>query len=258
MRRIVWLNDRFVEPFRASLRIDDPGVRSGEGLFESMRARDGDIPHLERHLARLAASAQVLGLASLPSSIAVADACRQVAAQLPHGVGKIRATVTEGPTLLVEGHPVTDSSEPATAISLPGTWHPERMLAEHKTLSYLEWRHAQRQADSAGVTTALLLDPAGHLGEAASANLFCVVGDNVLTAPTRGLLPGITRSLVMEHRPVTETMLDQATWRNADELFLTSSVSLVRSVIQVDGAPIGTGSPGPVATALHAYLQSIS
>ena len=60
--RVVWLDGRIVDPAGPRLAIDDPGVRWGEGLFETMRAEGGRVPLLERHLDRLRASAAALGL----------------------------------------------------------------------------------------------------------------------------------------------------------------------------------------------------
>ena len=65
--RAVWLDGALVPAERAALSIDDPGVRWGEGLFETMRAEGGRVALLERHLDRLDAPARTLGMAPMPS-----------------------------------------------------------------------------------------------------------------------------------------------------------------------------------------------
>ena len=257
MKRIVWLNGALVDPAGASLSIDDPGVRHGVGLFETMRSQDGVIPWLERHLARLERSIAALELEGMPPIGEVRDAASLVAAALDTGAARIRVTVTPHPTLLVDG--ATTEIDPhmtLTAVSIRGAWHPHRLIAQHKTLSFLEWRDAQRQAQAVGADTALLLDSDGRLGEAATANVFCVIRGEIVTAPVSGILPGLTREVVMQIAPVREVILDEPAWRSAAEIFVTSAVRGVIPIVRCDGRDVGL-SPGPVATDLRQLVDAL-
>ena len=70
------------------------------------------------------------------------------------------------------------------------------------------------------------------------------------------ILHGITRAAVLrfareaqmqvEERPFT---LDEA--KAADEAFVTSASAFVMPVVEIDGAALGGGTPGPVATRLR-------
>ncbi len=238
----MWLNGALVDPATASLSIDDPGVRHGVGLFETMRAQDGAIPWLDRHLARLERSITALALEGMPPIARVRDAAALVATSLDTGPARIRITVTPYPTLLVEGTPADiDPFATVTAASIRGAWHPTNRIAEHKTLSFLGWREAERQAHAAGDDIALLLDGNGRLGEASTANVFCVIGSEIVTAPASGLLAGITRGIVMGLTPVREAILDESTWRAADAIFVTSAVRGIVPVRRCDGRDIGGG-----------------
>jgi branched-chain amino acid aminotransferase len=248
MKRVVWLNGALVDPATATVSIDDPGFRSGVGLFETMRGQDGRIPWLDRHLARLERSVTALGFDGVPALTAVREAAELVAATLGTGASRIRLTLTPHPTLLVEGAPTQiDPIVPLTAISLRGAWHPGRRIAEHKTLSFLDWRDAERRAHAAGAGTALLLDTTGRLGEAATASVFCVLDGEVTTAPIDGILPGVTREVLMELTSVREVVLDEPNWRAADEIFVTSAVRGVVPIVRCDARVIGLGDVGPVA-----------
>lgn len=252
MTRIAWLNDGFVEPAGALVSLDDPGFRLGVGLFETMRATDGRVPWLERHLERLARSTAALRL-TLPDLERTRAAIVAVAARFPTGHARVRATLTPFPTLLVEGTATTiDPAARVRVVGLRGTWHPGRALAEHKTLSFLDYEDAQRRAHQAGADTALLLDDRGRLGEAARANVFCLVAGELVTAPIQGLLPGVTRTAVMAAMPVREAVLDEDVWRAADGMFLTSAVQHVVPVSAVDGAPLPVDH-----TALRALREQI-
>ena len=55
----------------------------------------------------------------------------------------------------------------------------------------------------------------------------------------------------VEERPFT---IQEAQY--ADEAFFTSASAFVMPVVELDGRPIGTGKPGPVATRLREiYLE---
>ena len=252
----MWLDGALVDPREASLSIDDPGVRHGVGLFETMRVQDGVVPWLDRHLERLARSSAALALDGVPHTGQVREAVALVAAALGAGAARIRVTVTPHPTLLVDGSPTdTDPHETLAAISIRGAWHPANRIAEHKTLSYLAWRDAERQAHAVGADTALLLDADGRLGEAATANVFCVVGGEIITAPISGILPGITRGIVMDLAPVREAVLDEPTWRGADEIFVTSAVRGAVPLARIDGRELG-GENG-VTTTLRRRVDAL-
>lgn len=257
MSRVVWLNDGFVNPDDAVLSIDDPGVRFGEGLFETMRGQDGRIPWLERHVDRLERSIAALGLVGMPDSSRIVEAATSVAQQVGRGPARIRVSVTPAPTVLVEGSATDLSDTPLSAISLKDTWNPLNHVAEHKTLSFLGWRDAQRRAEAAGANVALLLDNDGRLGEADRANVFCVIDGELITTPIQGILPGVTRALVMEHHPVRETILTENAWRAAEEMFLTSAVRGAVAVVSVDGTPVGSGSAGSITLQITRLLENL-
>lgn len=242
MSRVVWLDGGFANPATAALSIDDPAVRYGEGLFETMRADGGTIPLIARHLRRLDRSIAALDLAPMPALAAVRTAAETVAAALPAGPARIRVTVTPRPTLLVEGELIApDEPRRLATAAFRGLWHPGRAIAEHKTLSFIGWRDSQRRAAAAGADTALLLDSDGRLGEASTANVFCVIGRELVTPPVQGILPGVIRELVLELTAARQEVLAESVWRAADEMFLTSGVRGVASVATCDGRPIGDG-----------------
>ena len=247
--RRVWLDGALVPAERAALSIDDPAVRFGEGLFETMRAEGGRVPWLERHLDRLERSATALGLSPVPARADVREGVERALAAAGAPSARVRVTLSPRPTLLVEvtpepPHPAL--APEARAIAIHGAWLPGNDLAEHKTLSYGAYRRAQARAAAAGADHALLLDADGRLGEAAVGNAFAVLHGAVVTAPVRGLLPGVARAIVAEVTAVREEALEEPVWRTADELFLTNAVAGVIPVVEVDGRPIGAGRPGPV------------
>lgn len=258
--RVVWLDGGLVPAERARLSIDDPAVRWGEGLFETMHAEGGRVPLLERHLARLAGSADALGLAPMPGREAMREAVESVLGGWPGGAARVRLTATPRPTLLVEATaepPLSAEPPPARAVSVRGAWCLSAWIAEHKTLSMAGHRLEQRAAERAGAGHALLLDERGRLGEAAIANVFCLVDGRAVTAPARGLLAGVAREVVLGALAVEETVLEEPAWRAAREIVLTNAVRGAVAVVEVDGRPVGDGRAGDLARAIASALRSV-
>jgi branched-chain amino acid aminotransferase len=233
-----------VAPSAAVLSVDDPGVRFGEGLFETMRVEDGRVPFLGRHLARMAASAAALGL-RVPREDDVALAVAAALAAAPWPDARVRVTVTPRPTLLVEvspEDPLPPTPRRVSATVLPGAWLPGNRLAEHKSLSYAAHRWARRRAGAAGAQEALLADRAGRLGEASAGNVLVLdAHGRLLTAPPDGLLPGVTRGVVMAIArelglDVRERAPERADWEPpGHEILLTNAVGGVMVVSALDG-----------------------
>jgi branched-chain amino acid aminotransferase len=101
----------------------------------------------------------------------------------------------------------------------------------------------------------ILLDAAGNVTEGAGYNVFGLV-DGVLLTPDSGTLEGITRRTVLELAgeqgiraeaiPIPERVFRQAT-----ELFATSTAGGVMPITHLDGAPVGSGGVGPVTRSLR-------
>ena len=257
MSNVVWLDGGLVEPAQAALAITDPGVRWGDGLFETMRGEGGRVPLIDRHMARLQASIGALGLSPVPSVTQVREAVDAVRAQMDDGVHRVRITVTTRPTLLVEATPYVRDARPGVSVAaLTGTWWPGDEIREHKTLSYAGHRLAQRRAAALGADHALLLDDAGRLGEADAANVFVVMNGTLLTPPIQGILGGVTRDVLLEAAeaegiPVDVRHLAEAEWRSADEMFLSNGLAGLTPVLSIDGVPVRGGAPGPMSERLR-------
>lgn len=243
----------------ASVAGDDPLVRAGDGLLETMRASGGRIAHRAAHLDRLAAGIDGLGWRGAPPMGAIEAELDAVLAALGGREAQIRLAISTAPTIWVEARevaPLADAPDEVRAATVPGGWMPGWRTAEFKTSSRAHWAWAERVAAAAGADVALLTDVAGRLGESTRAAVFVVRGTDLSTAPVRGLLPGIGRRVVMELWPgVREIALAAEEWGQADEILLVSALHGVRSVVSVDGIPIGLGVAGPVARRLAAAYR---
>jgi branched-subunit amino acid aminotransferase/4-amino-4-deoxychorismate lyase len=126
------------------------------------------------------------------------------------------------------------------------------MLAGVKSTSYASALAARREAEAAGGDDALLVADDVVL-DTATANVWWARDGRVFTPATRpGVLPGVTRSFVLELEEAEEGSFPLAALLAADEAFTTSSIREVMPVTAIDGRSL---PPGPVAARLQAALR---
>jgi branched-chain amino acid aminotransferase len=124
--------------------------------------------------------------------------------------------------------------------SLKPYYFPEDGLAEHKTCSYLRRIELLRNAVANGYDDAIGLSVDHMVGEAATANVVVVKNGDAATPPVRGILPGITRQVLVEtgavqERPVREQELDEA-----DEIVLLSAGVGALAAAEYKGRELGS------------------
>ncbi|MFC1904203.1 aminotransferase class IV [Chloroflexota bacterium] len=279
MSEIVYLNGALIPRSQAGISVLDYGFLYGFGLFETMRAYEGQVFHLDSHLNRLERSAEILGLPIGVTDLADAVMATIQANQL--GEARVRITVSIG-----EGSMVPDPStcKQPTVLILAGDYHPYREqiyqkgfraivssicrnsgspLSRLKSANYLENMLAKQEARAAGVDEALCLNEKGLLAEASMSNLF-LVNDGVLRTPGEesGILPGVTRGVVLElaSRLGISTLehdvrLDELA--EAQEAFLTNSLIEIMPLTEIAGRHVGSGSPGSVTRWLMAEYKKL-
>ncbi len=241
----------------------------GLGLFETILALDGEPVFCERHLARLRGSCARLGWhLELPD---LREIIRELLQRndLTLGPSKIRLAVTGGSGPLHDlalgaDHGVWMTASPAAAVSpasmtttanlSPWVRNERSPLAGMKCASYAENVVALHHAARLGFAETVFLNTAGHLCEAATANLFLVKNGGLFTPSLEsGCLPGITRAVVIELAlplaiPCVQRQLSLQDLHAADELFLTSSI---RGLMGVSRFETRTFPCGPVTQALR-------
>jgi len=264
----VWLDGNIIDAAEARIDPADRGFTLADGLFETMRARNGKALRLSAHLARLHAGSGALGI-PIPCSdkdLTAALAATLAANHLAEGM--LRLTLTRGvgprgllppdlvkPTLLITATAIAAEPPPARVIVATVTRRNEfSPTSRFKTLNYLDNVLARREAAAKQADDALLLNSQGRLVESTVANLFLVIDGDVLTPPVaEGALPGVMRAEVIDRLGAATAQLNPADLASATEAFLTNS-SGIRALIAVDGKPVGAGREGPVTTRLKGVV----
>jgi branched-chain amino acid aminotransferase len=274
---LVYVSGAFRPAAEAAVSVFDHGLLYGDGVFEGIRAYNGRVFQLERHIDRLFDSAKAIRL-ELPHSHAevceiVLETCRQNAIH----DGYIRLVVTRGPgdlgidprkcarpELIVIARQLTMYAAAASGIRLvTSTFRrnaPDATSPSIKSLNYLNNILARIEANDRGADEALMLDGQGYVAEATVDNFFIVTGHALLTPPTATNLKGVTREALLglaaelqiraEEKPFT--LFDVWT---AKEAFISGTGAEVVPVLSVDGRTIGNGEIGPVTAQLVAAYQ---
>lgn len=261
---MLWLNGKLVAAGQAQIDPADRGFTLGDGVFETLPAISGQPKHIDRHLARLARGAAVLGFAVPYPRDTIVGGIGMVLVSSGAGDSVIRITLTRGPaprgllpsetprpTLMISAGLLPPPAGPAVAIIARSTRRNEMSpVSTIKSLNYLDNILARQEAAEFGAQEAVLLNTKGRVAGATIANVFAVIDGIVVTPPVaEGALPGIRRGLLLEKGRAVEREITEADLQAASEIFLTNSLGL-RAVISLEGVAIGDGAPGPVFRSL--------
>lgn len=199
-------------------------------LLETMRAERGRVPLLDRHLARLAASAEALGYAFRGGAVrdALAAALDRAA---PADVHRVRLT-------LGRGLDVDAEASPLDADVFQTVWLCPEPLAEaggplcvHKTTDREHYERRYREARARGADEAVLMNARGEVVEGTRTSVWAEHNGQMLTPPlSAGGLAGVARAVLLETFPgAGEATLTPDDLRSADALYLSNAVrGLVR------------------------------
>ena len=240
-------------PFEA-IPFEDRGLLLGDGLFETLLAVDGDLPHLTAHLERMAAGCAVLGL---PFD---RDAAERLVLQAAPAVGRfaVRLTLTAGsggrgldrpaaplPRLFATAAPSAPVTAPATAIVAATRRNVGSPASRLKTLSYLDYVLARAEARAAGADEAVMLNNRGEIACAGAANLFWIEGGRLFTPRLDcGALAGITRARLMAAERVEAVAVGVEALDRAEAVFLSNSLIGLRPLSRLV-TPLGERTYAP-------------
>lgn len=263
----IWVDGGLRDAADATVSVFDHGLTVGDGVFETLKAVDGQAFALDRHLRRLAHSALGLGLPE-PDRAEVARACAAVLDANPMPCSRLRITYTggtaplgsdrgdSGPTLVVAVSAPPAHADTAAVVTVPWTRNERGALCGLKSTSYGENVIALARAREQGASEALFANTTGRLCEGTGSNVFVVLAGRLLTPPlASGCLAGITRELVIEWAGAQEEDLPYEALTEAEEVFLTSSLRDLQPVSRVNAGDL-PAAPGPVtAKAMEVFAE---
>jgi branched-subunit amino acid aminotransferase/4-amino-4-deoxychorismate lyase len=235
----VWLNGAFFPEEKAMIPATDRGFLQGRGIFETLRTYDGSPFRLEDHVARMKASAARFKFPFRDADFE--SVIRELGQRNRLRDAAVRLTLSAEGRLLISAKarnplPPAWYEKGAEVMVVPWRRDARALVAGHKVTSYLENILVHNEAMERGCADALFVGLKGELLEGAVTNIFLVVKGRLVTPRLAGILPGITRKVVMELVPVKERTVHLKELWKADEAFLTNAL--------IEVLPVG--KPGPI------------
>lgn len=279
MARTVYVNGEYLPEDEATVSIFDRGFLMADAVYEVVSVLDGKLLDFAGHMARLARSLEALQMDNPLSEEEYLDAHRQVVQRNNITDGLIYLQVTRGnpgdrdffyppketvPTtvMFTQAKPgLADSPAAKTGWKIITVEDLRWGRRDIKTVQLLYPSMAKMEAKARGVDDAWLIED-GKVTEGTSNNAYIVKDNKIITRElSHDILHGITRAAVLRFAREAQMQVEERSFtlaeaQAADEAFVTSASSFVTPVIEIDGASVGGGKVGPVATRLREiYLE---
>ncbi|MGE5485574.1 MAG: D-amino-acid transaminase [Ignavibacteriales bacterium] len=273
-----YLNGRFVPYGEAKIGVEDRGYQFGDGVYEVIRVYDGKPFRMKEHLDRLVRSAGGIGL-SLPDRATLTGACMEIIRrnslkgcslyiQVSRGVCPRKHSIPCDiePTVVIIGREISGPPAEYRANGVKAITVADDRWARCylKTTNLLPNILAKQKAERAGAYEAIFVRD-GFVTEGSSTNTF-IVESGVLVTPalTNYILGGVTRAAVIEAArslgiEVKEDPIPVERLLSADEVWATATVAEMMPIVNINGAGVGEGKPGPMFSGVYAaYVKMYS
>jgi 4-amino-4-deoxychorismate lyase len=225
--------------------LTDRGFRYGMSLFESVAVEQGKAEFWPEHLQRLLTSCIERDFTVDEEGLRAVEGVLASAGR--DGFGRVYVTAGDGgPAAPIEAPRIfvfleereRKQEESWTLGFHEDPWH--ATFAGLKTANY--WLHCNALADARGrgFEEALLFNDHAELVSACCANVFLVIGEQMLT-PSRGsgCRLGVVREWLIKRRKVVERRIRREDLLKADEIFLTNSWMGVMPIAALEGRSLG-------------------
>lgn len=275
--RTVYVNGEYVAERDAKISVFDRGFLFGDGVYEVSTVLDGKLVDNAAHLARLDRSLQALSIPSPAGDDEILEIQRQLIVRNALEEGVVYLQVTRGaadrsfdwpeqptPSLVMftQAKPVRGNPKAEVGLSVALVPDLRWKRRDIKTVTLLPASWAKMQAAEQGCDDAWMVeadeDGVERVTEGSSNNAFIVTADGVLVTRNLGdeILHGITRRSVLQLAAEIQLRVEERAFtpeeaKAATEAFITSASSFVMPVVQIDGAVIGDGAPGPISRRLR-------
>lgn len=275
---LAYLNNQYIDLKDAKVSVLDRGFLFGDGVYEVIPVYSGCAVGLDQHLTRLNNSLKNIYMKpalsknqwleifqTLANNISLENQSNyQLYIQVTRGEVPVRNhTIPENyqATVFVTTFPIqraaSNIKNGISARTITDTrWSGCHTKAITLLPNVLAKTNAQQQEAQDGIFV-----KNNYALEGTSSNLFIAKSGIVKTTPlTENILPGITRSIVLEilsklkinHK---EELISIDELLQADEVWITSSTQEITAVTSIDNKTIGTGKPGSLWEQVYAQYQ---
>lgn len=274
MSRTVYVNGDYLPEEDAKISIFDRSFLMADGVYEVTSVLGGKLIDFDGHAKRLERSLNELDMQKPEAFDDLLDIHRELVRLNEIEDGMIYLQVSRGsagdrdfaypsadvkPTLVLftQSKPgMADSPMAKTGMKIISIEDQRWGRRDIKTVQLLYPSMGKMMAKAAGCDDAWMIED-GHVTEGTSNNAYIVKGDTIITRHLgTEILHGITRAAVLRFAREAQMKVEERSFtieeaQDADEAFITSASTFVMPVVEIDGAPVGTGTPGSVAARLR-------
>ncbi|MFN4123529.1 MAG: aminotransferase class IV [Flavobacteriales bacterium] len=213
-RELICYNGSYVDAGVPLFDENNRAFRFGDGLFETMLWKDGEIRFFDAHLARLHEGMQVLGLDAYErlDEIFQKSISNLIKLSQVDTTARVRLSVYRGSNgaycpesnkiqwvISVKELPNKPQGTPKSLIIYDEIKKPINKLSGIKSANGLLYVLAAKYATERGYDEAILLNEKGEVCEASSSNIFIMHNDLIYTPPiSSGCLNGVFRHKLVE------------------------------------------------------------
>jgi branched-chain amino acid aminotransferase len=249
--------------------LDEASQGLANGVYTTFRTYQHDkVLRLEDHFERLEQSAKLQDHKLVLPRYALRCRLREIIEVFPQVDVRLRihcAFIEGGYAIYLMAEKFLPISETfyQTGVSAK-TILMQRDNPRSKATSFIEKTKDIRKTKPSGIHEYLLVDNNGNLLEGMTSNIFVLKDERVWTA-IQGILPGITRQVVVEVIAASGIKMEYSGFpldeiNQAEEVFITSASRGVLPVSRIDGQLIGNGKPGELILKIKSdyekWLQS--
>ncbi|MFG6581988.1 D-amino-acid transaminase [Sulfitobacter sp. 1A12779] len=280
--RTVYVNGEYLPEDQAKVSIFDRGFLMADGVYEVTSVLNGKLIAFDGHAERLTRSMNELDMRAPATTEELLEIHRELVRLNEIKDGLIYLQVTRGsdgdrdfafpdPETTAPSLVLFTQSKPGLADN-PAARDGIRVISiedirwgrrDIKTVQLLYPSMGKMMAKKAGVEDAWMVED-GFVTEGTSNNAYIVKDGKIVTRETSNdILHGITRKAVLELAREAQMQVEERNFtieeaQQADEAFVTSASAFVTPVIEIDGAKIGSGTPGKLAPRLREiYLEEM-
>lgn len=282
MSRVVYVNGAYKPYHDAVVHVEDRGYQFSDGVYEVCEVRGGKLIDERLHIDRLYRSMNELQMTPPFGRRALGVIMREIVRRNHIGFGSVYLQVTRGvakrdfkfpaphtqPSVVCYGRPASKKAVEARAargISVVTRPDIRWKRVDIKTVGLLANALMRQSAIDAGAQETWMFDADGFITEGASCNAWIIAADGRLLTRSaeKGILRGITRTVVMELIRNEGLNFEEKSFtieeaKAAKEAFNTSATGLVMPVISIDGVQIGNGEPGPMALKIRRLFHEFA
>ena len=275
-----YVDGKVLDLAKATIPLNDRGYLLGDGVFETLRTVNGKVFRLDDHAERMRRSLKAIWLDEPVEEEfrAAVDALARAGRKAFGDELYLRVNISTGPMgdvagsdrgIMVTGltrkfkpYPMQYYAQGVHLITSKQRKDSRSPLSTVKSLSFLPHVAARREAHTATVHDAILLNEHGRVAEATTSNVFARIGETVhAPGAAEGAVPGVTRGLVVDlckdnGLEVVESLTVEQL-HGAREAWLTNTTGGIVPFTRFDDRPIGNGKKDNLTARLGKAFETM-